>query len=244
MLEASERLPEGLYTTLRTYSHRRILRPGAHAARLSEAGGTVTEADVLAGVAAALRASRHPESRLRLTASGRALFVSVEAFEPLPALLYERGAEVVTLDLHRDDPGAKRTGFIATAAHAYGALPPGVHEGLLVTRDGRILEGLSSNVFFVLRGELRTAGAEVLPGVTRSILLELAAEVLLLRLEPVRQGELPEVSEAFLTSVSRGILPLVGVDGRALGDGRPGPRTGALSERFAALVERESVLVP
>jgi branched-subunit amino acid aminotransferase/4-amino-4-deoxychorismate lyase len=51
---------------------------------------------------------------------------------------------------------------------------------------------------------------------------------------------LPQVSEAFITSASRGVLPVTRIDGRAVGDGRPGPVTREVMDRFAAHVEREA----
>jgi branched-subunit amino acid aminotransferase/4-amino-4-deoxychorismate lyase len=79
----------------------------------------------------------------------------------------------------------------------------------------------------------------VLEGVTRSLVLEAAAPLLPLRRVGVRLDEVPAVSEAFITSVSREVLPVVALDGRPLGDGRVGPATRAVMAAFAALVARE-----
>ncbi len=160
--------------------------------------------------------------------------------EALVKSLYREGAWCITLPGHRDRPRAKHTGFIATAAGAYDRLPPGVNEGLLVDDDGAILEGLSSNFFAVVEGELRTEDARALPGVTRSLVLEVARESLPVRLVGVRRDALPRVAEAFITSVSRGVLPVVRVDGQPIGEGHPGPWTRAIMDEFAALVEREA----
>ena len=56
----------------------------------------------------------------------------------------------------------------------------------------------------------------------------------------MRRGELEHLAEAFLTSVSRGVLPVARIDGRPVGEGRPGPVARALRERLAALVGREA----
>jgi branched-subunit amino acid aminotransferase/4-amino-4-deoxychorismate lyase len=76
--------------------------------------------------------------------------------------------------------------------------------------------------------------------VTRGIVLELGAGLRPLRLAPVTLAELPRVDEAMLTSVSRGVLPVVRIDGTTLGDGRPGPVTRALREGLDQLVAREA----
>jgi branched-chain amino acid aminotransferase len=241
MEAASARLPEGIYTTLRTYGGNRILRPEAHAERLAQTGASLTSKDVLAAIAGALQKRPATEARLRLTFSPPRLFVSTEPFSPLPEVLYAEGVSCITLGLHRDHPGAKDTRFISTAAAAYAQLPLGVHEGLMLGEDGAILEGLTSNVFFVVRGGLRTEDARALPGVTRSIVLEVASALFTVAKDPVHLQELGGIDECFLTSVSRGILPVVRINGGTIGEGRPGNATKALRTRFEAVVEREAV---
>jgi branched-chain amino acid aminotransferase len=246
LAEASARLPQGAYTTLRTYGGDRVFRLQQQIRRLeasTAAGGPVTlldETAVRAGLAAAVRAAGHPEARVRLTWAPPRLFASVERFDPLPPALYEQGVACVTVPVRRENPHAKDTRFLPTAQAAYAALPPGRHEGLLVGEDGAILEGLSSNFFAVREGILHTEEDRVLPGLTRSLVLELARNVLPLATTAVRVEQLREVSEAFLTSASRGILPVVRVDEATIGDGRPGPRTRTLRERFDEQVAREA----
>ncbi len=246
LTSASAALPPGSYTSFRTYGGRSVVRIDQHFRRLEESSpipGDVARIDparTRRGLAAALDATGFPESRLRLTFAPARLFVSVEPFSPLPPALYEEGVAGSILPLHREDPHRKDTRFIATADRAYRELPPGIHEGLLVADDGSILEGLSSNFFAVLDGRLRTEEARALLGVTRALVLEVAREHLPIDQTAVRQRELPRASEAFITSVSREILPLVRIDGQAIGAGGPGPVTRALREGFAALVEREA----
>ncbi len=246
---ASLTLPAGAYTTLRTYGADRLLRLPQHAQRLRESvvppseRTDLEESQLRRALGAALGACSHPESRLRVTWAPPRLFVSVEPFEPLPPALYREGVACRTLPGHRENPHAKDTRFIATAADTYRRLAPGIHEGLLVDGDGAILEGLSSNFFAISRGELRTEEARVLLGVTRSIVLDLARALLPVSTVPVTTGDLDAVGEAFITSASRGVLPVAHVDGRALGDGRPGPVTRELMARLAALVELEAETV-
>jgi branched-subunit amino acid aminotransferase/4-amino-4-deoxychorismate lyase len=154
----------------------------------------------------------------------------------------------VTVPLHRDNPHAKSTTFIASAADAYAALPEGAHEGLMVAADGAVLEGLSSNFFAVTDSSapggvarvLRTEEARVLIGVTRALVLEVAQGVLTLSTAAVHVDDLPGVRECFITSVSREIMPVVRIDRITIGDGRPGPVTRELMRRFGELVDREA----
>lgn len=243
---ASARLPDGAYTTLRTYHGDRILRLGDHLRRLAEScrrpgpAVPIAEDSVRRTLGDAVRSAGHPESRIRLTLAPPALFVSVEPFQSLPPSLYRDGVACVTVPLRRADPQAKDTRFIAEAARAQGGLPVGVHEGLLVGDDGAILEGLSSNFFGVVAGTVRTEEERALGGITRGLVLELAEGVAPVVKLAVGLGEAPALDEAFLTSVSRGILPVVRIDGRPVGAGRPGTVTAELSRRLDERIEREA----
>jgi branched-chain amino acid aminotransferase len=238
---ASAALPAGAYTTIRTYGGRRFVEFDEHVTRLSDsAGAPLTARELRDAVRAALDATRYPESRLRVTFAPPRLLVSVEPFLPPEAALYRDGARCVTVPLHRDRPALKDTRFLAAASSAYRSLPPGVHEGLLVADDGSLLEGLSSNLFAVIEGVLRTEGSRALPGITRSLVLEAASGLLPVDLTAPRRDELPRASECFITSASRGVMPVVEVDGVRVADGRPGPLTAELGRRFEARIAAEA----
>lgn len=246
MRAASRALPEGAYTTLRTYEGRRLLRLGQHLRRLEESAALqghpaqVDEPAVRRGLRQVLGKAAGGELRLRLTFAPPRFFVSVEAFVPLPPAAYEAGVDCVTVAVRRENPHAKDTRFIATAGQAYAELPAGVEEGLMLAADGSVLEGLSSNFFAVTDGVLRTEGDRVLAGVTRAIVLEVAKGVLPVALRPVTRDELGNLAECFITSVSREVVGVVRIDGRPVGDARPGPTTRLVVSRFAQLVAAEA----
>ena len=258
MNAASSALPDGAYTTFRTYAGNDVLRLGQHVKRLEESAalmgqpGHLDEATVRAGVRDALQAARAqaswvaPEARFRLTFAPPKVFISVEPFTPYPASLYAQGVACATVSLHRNNPHAKSTAFIASAADALKQLPTGTHEGLMIATDGSVLEGLSSNFFAVmpqpLEGlTLHTEEARVLIGVTRSLVLEVAQPMLPISTQAITLTELPSVRECFITSVSREILPVVQIDGVTIGEGRPGVITRTLMQRFAEMVTREAM---
>jgi branched-chain amino acid aminotransferase len=149
---------------------------------------------------------------------------------------------VVTSELSRDMPRAKLTRFSARADRERQTLPFGAHEALMVDDLGCILEGLSSNFFAVKAGSLWTADVGVLPGTTRALVLELVDELgIPLHLECIPSDKLPEFEEAFLTSVSRGVLPVRQVGETVIGSGAPGPLSrrlmGAYEVRLAEELE-------
>jgi D-alanine transaminase len=113
----------------------------------------------------------------------------------------------------------------------------GAFEALFI-RDAVLTEGSHTNVFGVIGGELRTYPNSnyVLPGVTRDLVAELARELGIPVSEtPIYRHEIPALEECFLTGTTSDVMPVVTIDGVAVGDGRPGP----ISERlYAALAGR------
>jgi branched-chain amino acid aminotransferase len=237
---ASAALPAGAYTTLRTYGGDGVPFLDDHIRRLEESSAlqgrpaTLDHARVRSGLAAVLRATRHPESRIRVTFAPPELFACVEPFEPLAERVYEEGVACVTLPLQREKPQSKDTRFLSSAQAAYRELPTGAHEGLLLGEDGALLEGLSSNVFAVVDGVLRTEDARALRGTTRALVLELARGIVPVSFEAIRKAELGRAAEMFLTSVSREVLGVVRVDDVTIGRGKPGPLAMELRKRYRA----------
>ncbi|HWP38538.1 MAG TPA: D-amino acid aminotransferase [Gemmatimonadales bacterium] len=110
----------------------------------------------------------------------------------------------------------------------------GAVEALFV-RDGVVLEGSHTSVFFVLDGEVRTAPRTnyILPSITRATVLELCQESgIAVRETPVFQHELPRCSEMFLAGTTMEVMPIVRVDGAPVSKGTPGPVTKRLQALF------------
>jgi branched-chain amino acid aminotransferase len=258
MSAASAALPDGAYTTFRTYDGNRVLRLAQHFRRLEESAalmgqkGLIEDAVAARALAGVIAEMGHAESRFRLTFAPPRLFISIEPFTPYQQSMFEQGVRCVSVTLSRNNPHAKSTTFIASAAEAYKALPAGAHEGLMIAEDGCVLEGLSSNFFAILPSPfgggvggggaiLHTEEARVLIGVTRSLVLEVAKGVLPISTQAVKYNDLPGVSECFITSVSREIMPVVKIDHLVIGDGVPGPITRELMKRLHELVSREAM---
>jgi tripeptide aminopeptidase len=134
----------------------------------------------------------------------------------------------------------KTTSLIPNAMAKQRAVASGAFEGVFV-RDGIVAEGAHNNVFAVVGGEVRThpLSPRILQGVTRDVVLELAAETgHRIREIAVRREELDKADEVFLTGTTADVLPVVQVDGHPVGDGRPGPVAHALYEALAARLYR------
>ena len=110
----------------------------------------------------------------------------------------------------------------------------GAQEAIFV-RDGVAIEGTATTFFAVLDGTVRTAPASnyILPGVTRRIVLKLCAELGVPWAEsPIFVEELGKARELFLAGTTVEVMPIVRIDGRAVGDGSPGPTAKRLLEAF------------
>jgi branched-chain amino acid aminotransferase len=245
---ASSHIPDGVYTVFPVFEGWRVVRLDRHLERLycsaELLGGplVVSEAWLRATLRRAVESAGFETQRVCLIVPFDApdtAYISVEPYTPPDESLYREGVRAVTVGLQRSLPRAKNSQFISERLALLKGLPPGIHEGLLRSREGRILEGTSSNFYAVLDGELRTARQGVLDGVARGILLEVAPEVLPVRLEPVRVDDLGETDEAMISSSSRGVVPVVEIDGRPVGDGRPGRVFKALHVSYNTRLQAE-----
>jgi branched-chain amino acid aminotransferase len=244
-------LPDGAYTTLRTYNTDHIIGLGAHLQRLIDSSALLQRPYPIdpAAIRSALRdiiaRERQPALRVRLTVplAVDQIFISVEPFEVYPPEFYQHGVRCATTRLSRHTPTAKSTDFIAPSRASKAALDPGLHELLLVDTRGQILEGISSNFYAVLKGVLRTAGEGVLEGITRRIVLQEAASLIPIDYQPVKVSEVDRVTEAFITSSSREVMPVIQIDDQIIGAGQPGSITQALQEKYRAYLDRNAEVV-
>jgi branched-subunit amino acid aminotransferase/4-amino-4-deoxychorismate lyase len=169
------------------------------------------------------------------------IWIAACALDPVPQRFLEEGVAVQwTRELAREQPLVKTTGFVRRR-HPYPLARQDAYEHVMLDAQGRALEGTSSN-FFAIRGDLLvTAGSGVLEGITRAIVLELAARRgMAIDLAPPPTAEAGSWSEAFLTSSTRGVVPIVACGGVQIGDGRPGPHTRALLAAYGEYAEREA----
>jgi branched-chain amino acid aminotransferase len=151
---------------------------------------------------------------------------------------FARGYKVITTHLQRTSPEAKTTSYVAAVRALKEAERRNAADALFVNEQGHVLEGTRSN-FFVFRGNtLVTPRNGILMGVTRNVVLELARSRFPVEERPILLDELPLVDEAFITSSSREITPVVQIDDLVIGSGKPGPRTYELEQRFIEMVER------
>jgi len=232
----------GLFETLAVRSGR-ALDLEAHLARLEAGCGRLEIAPPPAALRPLLgEAVRAAECaacgwlKIIVTAGGR----WIVACGPMDPADEGRPARAVVVPWRRNpaDPlsGLKSLCYAANTVGLGFARRRGADEGLWLNTRGHVAEGCASNVFAVVGGRLRTPapGEGILPGVVRSHALAAAGRLRLAAHEGrLRRERLARASEAFLTSSLRGVRPLVALDGRPIGDGRPGPVTRRIAGEVA-----------
>ncbi len=156
------------------------------------------------------------------------------------AALYENGVRVVICDVVRNHPGTvnpmiKSNNLMNSALAMQEALRRGGFEGIMRNYQGELTECTTSNLFIVRNGAAITPplAAGLLPGITREYLFEVGKDVGVdVREQTLRDEDLFSADEAFLTSTTREVVPIVTVDDRTIGSGKPGPVTRTLLDGF------------
>jgi len=177
--------------------------------------------------------------------------VIVDAIALYSAELYEQGLNVITCVTRRNlhtalNPQIKSLNYLNNILAKLEVAQAGAHEGIMLNHLGYVAEATADNIFVCRQGEMVTPPlhAGVLGGITRGVVLELGAEMgLPLREDLLTPYDVHSADECFLTGTAAEIVPVSRVDGRAIGDGRPGPITRRLMARFREMTVTEGVPV-
>ncbi|MEW6455866.1 MAG: aminotransferase class IV [Acidobacteriota bacterium] len=191
----------------------------------------------------------NPEAYIRILVTGGKTEDSITpAGEPTLAVLieqphyfpegcYTEGIKVITISAERHFPRSKYLNYTLGVVAMKKAKEENANEVLYLNRNGFILEGITSN-FFVFKGDiLITPEENVLIGITRNIVLELAKDKFKIEKRNILLSELEEADEAFITSTTREVMPVVQVDNIIIKDGNPGKNTKKLIELFRKITE-------
>ena len=214
--------PRGVYTVARTFHGDHALLLDAHLDRLEESARLSniplrldrTRCGPPSAHCCARRASPRAASASPFRRTIRRCCTAAEPLQQLDPALLSEGAAVITVPIRRENPAVKTTEWLATRRSAHSTLPEGIYEAIMQDERGCLLEGLSSNFYGVLDGTLHTAGDGVLAGITRRAVFEVAPQILPLSLEPVCREDMPALTEAMLTSSTRGVVPITRTTGR------------------------------
>jgi len=156
--------------------------------------------------------------------------ITADLHEPPPSV-YETGGTLITCEHTRELPEAKTTNYLTKLAHAAEADAAGALD-LLYHAGGYVSEAASASVYFVRDGRILTPAEGVLWGTVGTFALGLARADYEIVEAPITLADALSADEAFLTSTTRGVVPITRIDDVAIGDGTPGPVTRDLMARF------------
>jgi branched-chain amino acid aminotransferase len=245
---------EGIYETLRTYDGRlflydRHMRRMRNSARLIDLALPFTDDELAVLIRDTIVAAQLDNAEayvrvlvtrgigeltydLKATPNPSWVIIVKPLVSPV-AEIYQNGVKVVLVDVVRNHPQSvnpmiKSNNLMNSALAAQEALKRGGFEAVMRNYRGELTECTQSNLFIVQNGIALTPPLEsgLLPGITREFVFEIGrGSGIEVREQVLRDGDLFGADEAFLTSTTREILPIVAVDEREIGNGKPGPVT-------------------
>jgi branched-chain amino acid aminotransferase len=173
------------------------------------------------------------------------LVIIARAFRNNPEWWYEKGVNLIIPNIERNakrstDPNIKSGNYLNNVLAYMEAKKLGAYDALMLNAQGHVTEGTTNNIWFVCNNELYTPDLSVglLKGITREMILHLTQQLGL----KVSQGaytveKLKTASEAFLTSSTREIVPVVKIDDWSVGDGKPGAITKKVHQAYRQFVQ-------
>jgi branched-subunit amino acid aminotransferase/4-amino-4-deoxychorismate lyase len=177
------------------------------------------------------------------TCSNPTVLILAKYYQPYSEQVYQKGFRTVVSSIRRNSqsplPRLKSANFLESTLAKREAKKAGVEDALFLNDKGLLAEASTSNIFLVANGVLKTPGLEsgILSGITREVILELALQ---LDIDVVEQDveleELFQTEEAFITNSMIEVMPLIEVNGKAIGSGKPGSVTGKLMVAYEKMV--------
>jgi branched-chain amino acid aminotransferase len=168
------------------------------------------------------------------------IYIIADTIQLYPEELYEKGMKIISSTTVRNHPlaippQAKTLNYLNNILAKTEALDNDVPEAIMYNHEGYVAEATGDNVLIVKNGVIYTPPAEAgaLPGITQSIVIKLAKEENLQVVEKnLTKFDLYVCDEFFLTGTAAEVIGIVEVDGRTIGDGKPGPITLMLRKKF------------
>ncbi len=261
---------DGVFEGIRVYQGK-IFRLPEHVERLYQSAHTlmlkipISSEQMQKLVVETVRANNLPDAYIRVVVTRGAgdlgldprkcpeptYFIIASKIQLYPEELCRQGITIITVPTRRTgvemlNPGVKSLNYLNNILAKIEGNNAGVPESLMLNSDGMVLECTGDNIFLIKNRELVTPPLYlgILDGITRNAVLNLASEFNLTgHEEPFTRHNLFNADEVFLTGTAAEIVPVVEIDGRVVGEGKPGEHTLRLRERFHRLTEEEGVPV-
>jgi branched-chain amino acid aminotransferase len=168
-----------------------------------------------------------------------------------PEELYTTGMKIITSPTRRISPAAlppmiKSLNYLNNIMAKIEAQQHGFHECLMLNEQGYVSECTGDNVFLIHKGRLITPASHTgaLVGITRQVALEVAAALGIPTVETnITRYDVWNADECFLTGTAAEVIPVIEVDARTIGTGKPGPLTAKILAEFRKKASREGAMI-
>ncbi|MCI0331772.1 MAG: branched-chain-amino-acid transaminase [Planctomycetes bacterium] len=255
---------DGVFEGLRSYRGK-VFRLREHIVRLYESARAIwleipmSQEAMQGAVNEAVRVNKIDDGYVRLVVTRGAgtlgldpnrcsnpqVIIIADAISLYPQELYEKGLEIVTVSVQRTSPAAlspriKSLNYLNNILAKIEGLQAGCIEALMLNHKGEVAECTGDNIFLVRRGLLYTPplDAGILGGITRDAVIEIAKDTgIEVRECALTKHDVYVADECFLTGTAAEVVPVVKVDSRTIGAGKPGPMTCDLEKRFKKLTQ-------
>lgn len=240
---------DGIFETLRTYNGK-IFKISEHVERLFYSAEKIglkiplRKKEIESALISSVEGNNLNEAYIRITVTRGTgdigytskcvpnVIVIAKKFHQYPRVIYEKGVSAVTYTAERFLPEVKSINCLALVLAKNYAQRKKSFDALLVDRDGFVTEGTVTNVFFVKNNVVYTPEENILRGITRDIVISIAKKEFSIREQEISKKEIFNFDECFATNTSAELVPVVVVDGKKIGDGKPGKVWKTLTEKF------------
>jgi branched-chain amino acid aminotransferase len=250
---------DGVFEGLRAYNGK-VFRLEEHVRRLYESARAIcleiplSQQDMAAAINEAVKKNGLTDGYIRAVVTRGAgtlgldpnrcsnpqIIIIADVISLYPQELYDHGLEIITTSITRNHPAAlspriKSLNYLNNILAKIEGLKAGCIEALMLNHKGEVAECTGDNIFLVRDGVLYTPplDAGILAGVTRNAVIELAqAAGITVREVSLTKHDVYVADECFLTGTAAEVIPVVKVDDRPIGTGKPGPVTLQLKDRF------------
>ncbi|HHT9123752.1 MAG TPA: branched-chain-amino-acid transaminase [Candidatus Wunengus sp. YC63] len=255
---------DGVFEGIRAY-HGKIFTLDEHLDRLYDSATAIslkipiTKAEMAEAIKQTMKANNLTDSYIRLVVTrgvGKLgldpnkcatpqIIIIADTIELYSKALYEKGLDIVTVTTIRNhfsalDPKIKSLNYLNNILAKIESIQSGAGEALMLNKDGYVAECAGDNIFIFKDNILLTppSSAGILVGITRNVVMKLAAEMgVQVREELMTRYDLYIAEECFLTGTAAEIIPVVKIDGRTIGTGKPGKITLDLLKRYRDLTK-------